>query len=130
MAEPRTTLPTIGVDELRRHVEANDVFLLDLRRSVHGEQIYGAIRYDTHKLRDAPKLVLPLPKEDGLIVLYDEDGNGKVLEEIAAKLQADGYGALRALEGGFKAWHEGGGKLEEATVEQPVPLVSKHQLDR
>lgn len=130
MAESRRALPKIGVDELRRHVEANNVFLLDLRRSVHGGQIYGAIRYDTHKLRDAVKLVLPLPKEDGLIVLYDEDGNGKVLEEIAAKLHDDGYGELRALDGGFKAWNDADGKTEEGTVEQPVPAVSGHQLER
>ncbi len=130
MAETGSPLASIGVHELRRHVEANDVFLLDLRRSVHGGQIYGAIRYDTHKLRDAEKLILPLPKEDGLIVLYDESGDGKVLEEIAAKLQADGYGELRALEGGFKAWTDADGKTEAETIEQPVPLVSKHQLER
>ncbi|MDQ2908096.1 MAG: rhodanese-like domain-containing protein [Candidatus Eremiobacteraeota bacterium] len=130
MAESGNTLPTISVDELRRHVEANNVFLLDLRRAVHGGQIYGAIRYDTHKLRDAPKLILPLPKEDGLIVLYDEDGNGKALNEIAAKLREDGYGELRALDGGFKAWQDADGKTEAETVEQPVPSVSGHQLER
>ncbi len=130
MAENSVPLGTIGIDELRSHVEANDVFLLDVRRTAHGEQIYGAIRYDPHKLRDAPKLVLPLPKSDGLVVLYDEDGAGKGLDEIGAKLREDGYGELRILEGGFKAWKDAAGKMEEATVEQPVPLVSKHQLDR
>jgi len=130
MAEDTSSIAPIGVEDLRAHVEANNVFLLDLRRSTHGEQIYGAIRYDPHKLRDAPKLMLPLPKNDGLVVLYDEDGTGKSLDEIAAKLGEEGYGELRVLAGGFKAWKEADGKMEEATVEQPVPLVSGHQLDR
>ncbi len=130
MADHTAPAAPIGVDELRSHVDANDVFLLDLRRSTHGEQIYGAIRYDPHKLRDAPKLILPLPKNDGLVVLYDEDGSGKNLDEIADKLREDGYGALRLLEGGFKAWKDADGKTEEATIEQPVPEVSGHQLER
>ncbi|MBC5800507.1 MAG: hypothetical protein GIX03_06545 [Candidatus Eremiobacteraeota bacterium] len=130
MADHTAPAAPIGVDDLRAHVEANDVFLLDLRRGTHGEQIYGAIRYDPHKLRDAPKLILPLPKNDGLVVLYDEDGTGKGLEEITDKLRADGYGALRILDGGFKAWKDAAGKTEEATIEQPVPEVSGHQLER
>jgi rhodanese-related sulfurtransferase len=123
-------LPTIASADLVRHVAANDVFLLDLRRSTQGTQIYGAIRYDPHKLLDAPKLALPLPKTDGLIVLYDEHGNSDQLDQIGAKLRAEGFAEIRALEGGFKAYEAADGKLEDATMEQPVPLVSEHQLER
>ena len=130
MADSTAPTASIGVDELRTRVEANEAFLLDVRRSAHGEQIYGAIRYDPSKLRDAAKLVLPLPKTDGLIVLYDEDGHGTNLEKITEKLRTNGYGELRVLEGGFRAWKDAGGKLEEQTIEQPVPLVSDHQVER
>ncbi len=123
-------LPTIAIDELRTHVENNDVFLLDLRRAARGAQIYGAIRYDPKKLRDAARLVLPLPKSDGLIVLYDEDGRSDALVELAAKLRDNGYGTIRTLAGGFHAWEAANGKTEEPTLEQPVPLVSGHQVDR
>jgi rhodanese-related sulfurtransferase len=125
-----TSIPAIGADELRAHVERGDVFLLDLRRSAGATQIYGAIRYDPKKLLDAPRLVLPLPKEDGTIVLYDERGESSALGEIAAKLSADGYGTLYVLEGGFSAWQAADGRTEERTLEQPVPLVSEHQAER
>ncbi len=126
----RTALPSISSADLARHVAANDVFLLDLRSSTHGKQIYGAIRYDPRKLLDAPKLALPLPKTDGLIVLYDEHGTSEQLDDIGAKLRAEGFAEVRALEGGFHAYEGADGKLEDATMEQPVPLVSEHQLER
>jgi len=122
--------PEITPDDLRAHVERGDAFVLDLRRSPGREQIYGAIRYDPKKLSAAPRLVLPLPKVDGTIVLYDERGDSSALREIAEKLQADGYGAIHVLAGGFEAWTRANGKTEERTIEQPVPLVSEHQVER
>ena len=130
MAESTEPVARIELEELRERVEANQAFLIDVRRSAHGEQIYGAIRYDPSKLRAAEKLVLPLPKTDGLIVLYDEDGTGNILAELAQKLSNDGYAEIRILEGGFRAWKDAGGKTEERTVEQPVPLASGHQVER
>ncbi|GAC1303043.1 MAG: hypothetical protein NVS2B3_13290 [Vulcanimicrobiaceae bacterium] len=128
--EPTATISAMSVDDVRAHVEANDIFLLDVRRSAHGHQIYGAIRYDPKKLREAERLVLPLPKNDGLVVLYDEDGRSDALRELAAKVRENGYGTVRVLEGGFHAWKAADGKLEEPTLEQPVPLVSGHQISR
>jgi rhodanese-related sulfurtransferase len=127
---PPAGLPTIASADLVRHVAANDVFLLDLRSSRQGKQIYGAIRYDPRKLLDAPKLALPLPKTDGLIVLYDEHGASDQLDDIGAKLRAEGFAEVRILEGGFQAYEAAEGKLEDATMEQPVPLVGEHQLER
>ena len=120
----------IGVEELAARVAANNAFLLDVRRATHGGQIYGAIRYDPHKLRDAPRLVLPLPKDGTPVVLYDEDGESKTLSELAAKLRENGYTGAQTLAGGFAAWKAVDGKMEEATLEQPVPMVSEHQLER
>ncbi len=121
---------TIDSEELAAHVERNDVFLLDLRKSAHGGQIYGAIRYDPKKLRGASKLILPLPKSDGLVVLYDEQGDSNALRDLAEKLRSNGYGTLRILEGGYAAWERAGGRTEEPTIEQPVPLASEHQINR
>ncbi|MBD5634921.1 MAG: hypothetical protein IAI49_10620 [Candidatus Eremiobacteraeota bacterium] len=124
------TLPPISIDELTQHVANNDVFVLDLRKHPHGKQIYGAIRYDPKKLLDAPKLALPLPKSACLIVLYDEDGTSSDGAQIGAKLRDAGFADIHALEGGFKAYEAAGGKIEDETMEQPVPLVSEHQIDR
>ncbi len=123
-------VPTMSVDELRALVEANKVFLLDVRRAARGEQIYGAIRYDPHKLDDASRLVLPLPKDGTPVVLYDEAGDSKSLRELGAKLREHGYEGVRLLSGGFAAWKAADGKLEEPTLEQPVPTVSQHQIER
>lgn len=125
-----TSGAAIGTAELAERIERNDVFVLDLRRAVHGGQIYGSIRYDPKKLVDAARLVLPLPKTEGLIVLYDEDGSSKRLAELADKLRAGGYGEIRLLDGGFDAWKAADGKMQEASMEQPVPLVSEHQIER
>jgi rhodanese-related sulfurtransferase len=128
--EAPASVPAIGIDELGTLVEANKVFLLDLRRSVHGEQIYGAIRYDPHKLAEAPRLVLPLPKDGTPIVLYDDDGDSKTLAGLSAKLLADGYAGVHTLVGGFAAWKAADGRMEEPTFEQIVPLVSEQQFER
>jgi len=125
-----TTTPKLSVSDVAAHLERGDVFLLDVRGSTGKQQIYGAINYDPKKLRSASKLVLPLPKSDGLIVLYDASGDSRDLETIAEKLRADGYASIYALEGGFDAWDAAGGRIEEATIEQPVPLVSEHQIAR
>jgi rhodanese-related sulfurtransferase len=123
-------LETIAVEQLSEHIERGDAFLLDLRHAVRGAQIYGAIRYDPKKLLDAPRLVLPLPKSQGLIVVYDEDGTSKTARQIGAKLRTDGYAEVRLLAGGFAAWQAAAGRTEEPTMEQIVPLVSEHQVER
>ena len=123
-------IATVGCDELARHIEASDAFLLDVRKHAHGAQIYGAIRYDPNKLAEAERLVLPLPKDDGFIVLYDEDGTSDALRALAAKLRENGYGRVSVLDGGFHAWKDADGRTEEPTLEQPVPTVSGHQINR
>ena len=128
--EEQAAIATIDPSDLARHIEKQDAFAIDLRSHTHSESIYGSIRYDPKKMMEAPRLVLPLPKGSGLIVLYDEDGSSELTSEIAARLGADGYGELRLLAGGFAAWAAAGGKMQDATLEQPVPEVTEHQLSR
>jgi rhodanese-related sulfurtransferase len=131
MSDTLRNAPTIEAADVAKHIEQNDVFLLDLRGGTGNKQIYGAIRYDPGKLAQAERLVLPLPKSgSGLIVLYDEDGKSRELQKLAEKLTANGYDPVHVLAGGFKAWEASGGRTEEPTIEQPVPLVSEHQLER
>jgi len=61
--EAAQTVPVMSIEELRSRVDANNAFLLAVRRAVHGRQIYGAICYDPHKLKIATRLLLPLPKD-------------------------------------------------------------------
>ncbi|MBD5656395.1 MAG: rhodanese-like domain-containing protein [Candidatus Eremiobacteraeota bacterium] len=126
----RAALAVIDVATLAGHIERGDAFVLDVRGGGHRAQVYGAIRYDPKKLLEAERLVLPLPKSEGLIVLYDDDGSSGRLSQIAQKLRDDGYAEVRALEGGYAAWEAADGRTEERTMEQPVPLVSEHQINR
>ena len=123
--------PTVSVDEVIAHVDRGDVFVLDVRKHKHGKQIYGAVQYDPKKLADAAKLDLPLPKGGGhTIVLYDEKGGSDELEALAEKLRSNGYSPVKTLDGGFEAYERTDGKTEGVTIEQPVPLVSTHQVER
>jgi hypothetical protein len=92
-----------------------------VRRRTGSEQIYGAIRYKPRDLLDAGRLILPLPKSDIPLVLYDEDGDGPDLGPIAAKFYESGYQGVRILSGGFRAWSAAARRTEPSTLEQPVP---------
>lgn len=122
--------PGIDAASVAAHIEKQDAFVVDLRSTSHGEMIYGSIRYQPKKLEKGEKLMLPLPKGSGLIVLVDEDGTGDQLAELAQKLADNGFGEIRILTGGFKAWKDFGGRMQERAMEQPVPEVSEHQPTR
>ena len=130
MSDAAAEIPAISCDEVAQHVERGDIFLLDVRRSAHGKQIYGAIQYDPKKLENAGRLVLPLPKSEGLIVIYDDDGTAARTRELGEKLIAGGYAGVHVLEGGYAAWQAADGRTEDVTLEQPVPTVSEQQLER
>jgi rhodanese-related sulfurtransferase len=123
-------IATVECDELARHIDAGDAFVLDVRKHAHDAQIYGSIRYDPKKLDKAERLILPLPKEDGMVVLYDEDGKSDALCDLAAKVRDNGYGRVSVLLGGFEAWKQAEGRTEDPTLEQMVPLVSDNQIER
>ncbi len=92
--------------------------VLDIRKHTHNEQIRGAVRYDPKKLLEADKLVLPLAKENLVVLCADDE---KLASEIAARLEREGYQDVVLLRGGLEEWKAHGLPTEEATQEQPIP---------
>jgi|SRR5579884_694917 len=94
-------------------------------------EIRGSIRYRPSDLLAAEHIVLPLAP-DKPVVLYDERGDDANIEKVATKLRAEGYRVER-LEGGFAAWEDAGGPVQEPSMEQVVPPARADevgQLDR
>ena len=91
--------------------------VIDVRKHRHGEQIRGAVHYDARKLRDAEKLVLPLPHDTQIAVYGDDD---EISKAVVAALTASGYDAA-VLNGGIQEWKRRGYPTEEATQDQPIP---------
>ncbi len=54
-------------------------------------------------------------------MLYDEHGKSDDTQQIAARLEKDGFKDVRILQGGYAAWEAAGGETQEATMEQVVP---------
>lgn len=91
---------------------------LDVRKHAHGEQIRGALRYDSQAILGVDKLVLPLDKERPLVVYADDD---EMADRVAQRLRDQGYAQATALAGGLDAWKAAGKPVEDVTQEQPVP---------
>ncbi len=69
---------------------------------------------------------------DKPVVLYDESGDAARTQQIAEKLRAEHF-EVDNLEGGFAAWEDAGGPVQEASLEQVVPPARPdevQQLDR
>ncbi|MGZ3497986.1 MAG: rhodanese-like domain-containing protein [Vulcanimicrobiaceae bacterium] len=98
-------------------VNGKTIPVLDVRRHRHGEQIRGAVHYDARKLREAGKLVLPLPHDTPIAVYSDDDESAQT---IVAALVASGYNAA-ILNGGIEEWKRRGYATEAATQDQPIP---------
>ena len=92
--------------------------VLDIRKHTHNEQIRGALRYDPKKLLDVDQLVLPLAKENRVVLLADDE---KVAQQVGSRLESDGYSDVALLSGGMEAWKAQGLPTEGATQEQPIP---------
>jgi rhodanese-related sulfurtransferase len=100
---------------------------LDVRSKRGRTQIRGALRYDPKALMSQERLALPLP-HDGMIVIYaDDDARA---EEIAQRLQEQGFHNVAVLAGGFEAYEEAGFPTEDATQEQPIPGVEGAGIPR
>jgi rhodanese-related sulfurtransferase len=94
-------------------------------------EIRGAVRYRPHDLLTPEHLALPIAA-DTPVVLYDEHGDGRQTQEIAAKLAAEGFD-VRILAGGFEGWEKAGGPTQEPSLEQIVPPMRSaevQELDR
>ena len=94
--------------------------ILDLRGHRHGEQIRGALYYNSKALLEADPLVLPLPKERTIALCANDDGT---TDAVAHKLVASGYEDVVLIEGGIDGWKAAGRPVEGETQEQPVPTV-------
>ncbi len=100
---------------------------LDVRSHRGRTQIRGALRYDPKALLSQERLALPLP-HDGKIVVYGD--NDASAEQIAQRLEEQGYNNVAVLAGGFEAYEEAGFPTEEATQEQPIPGVEGAGIPR
>jgi len=109
----------ISVEELRALGE-NGATILDVGKHQGRREIRGAVRYRPHDLMTPDHLTLPLAP-DKPVVLYDEKGDGDLTEQIAAKLNANGFSDVRRLTGGFAAWEAAEAPTQEASLEQTVP---------
>jgi 3-mercaptopyruvate sulfurtransferase SseA len=83
-------------------------------------EIRGSIRYRPEALLAASHLALPIAS-DLPVVLYDQHDDAEALDEIAAKLRANGYSNVSILEGGFAAYAAADGATQEASTEQVIP---------
>ncbi len=95
-------------------------------------EIRTAIRYRPDDLRTASRLTLPISSEMP-VVLYDERGDGKHLDELAKAFARSGWSDVRVLDGGFAAWNDADLPTQEATMEQTVPPTrtgEEQALDR
>ncbi len=104
------TPSTVTPQHIRTLLLARDeMALLDVRHEAEfatGHPLFAAnMAYDRIALEAAPRL----PRKDVPIVLYD-DGEGHV-QAAAEAFASLGYGNIRSLAGGLKAWRDAGYEL-------------------
>jgi rhodanese-related sulfurtransferase len=92
--------------------------VLDVRMRPGTKQIRGALHYEPKLLLQADPLVLPLDKEEPVVVYGDSE---PVVVAVIDKLRRSGYEGAVGLEGGFEAWRDAGLPLEDSSFDQPVP---------
>jgi thiosulfate sulfurtransferase len=104
--------PTVSPSELKQLLDSQSVTLVDVRRRADYEAepslIPGAAWRDPEQVESWSR---ELPKERPVVV-YCVKG-GAVSQSITATLTSKQVNA-RFVEGGIKAWKEGGGELEKA----------------
>ena len=94
----------ITVEELRG---TRGIRLLDIRKRPSDQQIPGSERCDGIELESGA--YVPFTKEEAVVVYC---GSGNSCTRIADQYAHQGYN-IRALEGGFAAWTDQGGALED-----------------
>ena len=121
VAEAKRLVPAITPDELASIMHRDDVLVVDVRdhdEVAESGKIEGAVHVTRGKLEfcadDASPFHKPVFSRDKTVVLYCQSGGRG---SLSAKAMLDlGYGAVRNLDGGFKAWVENGGAVEKASA--------------
>jgi rhodanese-related sulfurtransferase len=110
---------TITVDELL-HLGETGATIVNAGKHAGRREIRGAIRYEQSDLIEAEKLTLPIATDKPLIVYGESDPN-EALEHIAENFRQSGFSDVRLLSGGFKAYEDAGGPVQEPSIQQIVP---------
>lgn len=112
LAEAAATTPFISLDELYRRVSGrpNDLIVLDVREAdaFAGGHVVGAVHLPRGQLELRINEMLP----DPTVRIITCCEFGKISTLAAATLRQLGYGHAGALDGGLKAWRDGGFPLE------------------
>jgi rhodanese-related sulfurtransferase len=119
------------VDEVRALV-AQGATILNVGKHQGSREIRGAVRYRPQDLLTPDHLAIPIAL-DKPVVLYDEKGKSDLTRQVAEKLERNGFGDVRNLDGGFAAWEAAHGETQEPSLEQVVPPVQPsevQELDR
>jgi rhodanese-related sulfurtransferase len=106
--------------EQARALAARGATILNVGKHQGRREIRGAVRYRPDDLLTPERLTIPVAL-DKPVVLYEEKGDGGVLERVAPKLEQNGFTDVRILDGGIAAWEAAGGATQEASIEQVVP---------
>lgn len=114
------------MDEVRR-LTAQGATILNVGKHQGRREVRGAVRYRPHDLLTPDRLAIPIAP-DKPVVLYDENGNGDLTHQVAAKLEQNGFGDVRRLEGGFAAWEAAHGETQEPSLEQVVPAAQPSEV--
>jgi rhodanese-related sulfurtransferase len=118
--------------EQARALAARGATILNVGKHQGRREIRGAVRYRPDDLLTPERLTIPVAL-DKPVVLYEEKGDGGVLERVAPKLEQNGFTDVRILDGGIAAWEAAGGATQEASIEQVVPPAEPsevQELDR
>lgn len=112
LAEAAAEVPFIGMDELRRRLASrpNDLLVLDVREESAFKA--GHIPGATHLPRGQLELRVNEAIPDPTIRIVTCCEFGKISTLAAATLRTLGFMRATALDGGMKAWREGGYSLD------------------
>ena len=92
-----------------RPPEVIDVLTAEAFRETH---IRGAENFCVYETAFVPNIVKRFPDQKTLIVVYGASRVTREAEVAAEKLLNAGYGFVLALDGGFDAWRQNGGAIE------------------
>ncbi len=118
VAEAKGRVENLGPEQVAAEVEGGDVTLVDIREDDERQRdgaIPGAVRAPRGMLEFWADPTSPYHREEfdpaRRTVLYCASGGRSAL--AADTLQGMGYAKVAHLDGGIKAWKEGGNPVEE-----------------